>query len=115
MGRVDEALRRAAEASAAAQDRVGEATGLVDTAFPTETAPSEDPSTADRGPAVVSEYEEDATLRDTSAFARRADAERYLHTAADPKKDAAVGLQFSTKLVGDERSQSRDDRQRRGW
>jgi len=104
MGRVDEALRRAAEASAAAQDREDEATGLVDTAFPTETAPSEEPSTADRQPAVVSESEEeDVTRRATSASTRRADAEHYLNTAADPKKDAAIGLQFSTKLVGDER------------
>jgi Mrp family chromosome partitioning ATPase len=98
MGRVDEALRRAAEANAGEPDRAAGATGIPDTAFPAETAPADDPAAAD--PGAVASPEANVAPRPGGVFARRADAGE--HTAADPKK-SGPGLQFSTKLVGDER------------
>jgi capsular exopolysaccharide synthesis family protein len=100
MGRVDEALRRAAEANAGEQDRAGGASGVSDPAFPTETPPADDPAAADLGP--VASPEENVSAQPGGVFARRADAGQHPHTEADPKKDGPR-LQFSTKLVGDER------------
>jgi len=99
MGRVDEALRRAAEASVTEQDRAGGVAGVADDAFPVESETEVDPPSTERRAVAIPEG--DVITRPEGKFIPT--GEHYLQTAADPKRDVSPGFQFSTKLVGDER------------
>ena len=101
MGRVDEALRRAAEASVRDEERAAGHVGVADVAFPAE-APAENGDFGFDRPVRATTSASAEMLATPAGPYVREPGDHYLHGAADPKMDAP-SISFSNKLVGDER------------
>ena len=102
MGRVDEALRRAAEASVRAQERAEHSAGVVDTDFPAETAPAWSGMTWRLSPWVASERR----WRPRATCLGSLGTNQWGGSLFEPRRRPEEGrpaVHFSAKLVGDDR------------